>query len=695
LNLPFYIARRYLFAKKSHNAINIISLVSMCGVVVATVAMICTLSVFNGFKELTTTLFSVFDPQLKITAVEGKVFDPAKAAFDAVRRLPEVSLCCGTLQENALAVYGNRQEISILKGVDSSFSALVQIDTVIIDGSFKLNEGDINYAVLGIGLASSLGINAAFAYPIDIYMPKRNEVINIANPSAAFQMECAFVGGVYHINQPVYDEGFMIVSINMLRQMLDYETEVSALELRLVEGADVTAVKKKIISILGDEFAVKDRYEQQEASFKMVQIEKWVSFLMLCFILVLALFNLLGSLAILMIEKEDDVSKLRSMGADNRMINRIFLFEGWMISLFGAMAGVVIGLALCFLQQRFGLISLGATAGTFVVDAYPCEVEWMDVIIVFITVVVIGFLAVFYPVHFLGRKWLNKGVAIGLSALLMASCGGGTKDASTSHEIAVTVEPLRYFAEKIAADDYEFFAVVPAGQSPETYDPSPRETARIGKGRAFLHFNSLPVEHSITASIEENNPNIMVADVSVGMNFHDVKEDEHHTDHAHHDPHIWTSFAGARVVASNICKTLLVMNPDEEDVYLSRCKRFMDELQTLENQLHQTLDTLSCSSFVVYHPALTYFADEFGLTQISIEADGKEPSPATMKRLIDKALADKVRVVFVQIEFDRKHAEQVAAAIGARIVVINTLDYQWDKQMIRIAKALAGNEELD
>ncbi|MDR3252022.1 MAG: zinc ABC transporter substrate-binding protein [Tannerella sp.] len=287
-------------------------------------------------------------------------------------------------------------------------------------------------------------------------------------------------------------------------------------------------------------------------------------------------------------------------------------------------------------------------------------------------------------------------MAVGLLALLCGGCGGGAKEASTSREIAVTVEPLRYFAEKIAADDYKFFAVVPAGQSPETYDPSPRETARIGKGRAFLHFNSLPVEHSIAASIQANNPNITVGDVSVGMSLHVIKEDEHHTDdHAHHDPHIWTSFAGARVIASNICKTLSVMNPDEEDVYLSRCKRFTDELQTLENQLHRTLDTLSCRSFVIYHPALTYFADEFGLTQISIEADGKEPSPATMKRLIDKALSDRVRVVFVQIEFDRKHAEQVAAAIGARIVVINTLDYQWDKQMIRIAKALAGDEKLD
>jgi lipoprotein-releasing system permease protein/zinc transport system substrate-binding protein len=337
-------------------------MVSVCGVVVATIAMVCTLSVFNGFKGLTTTLFSVFDPDLKITLVEGKVFDPTTPEMKAVCGLPEVQLSCGVLQENALVRYGERQEISILKGVDSSFHQLVQIDTAIIDGKFILNEGEFSYAVLGIGLTSALGVNAAFTRPLEIFMPERTRTVNIANPATSFIVEYVYIGGVYHINQPVYDEGFMLLSIDLLRSMLDYEKEVSALELKLIPGADVSQVKKNIADFIGNGFMVKDRYEQQESSFKMVQVEKWVTYLMLCFILILALFNVLGSLAILMIEKEEDVSKLRSMGASNRLINRIFLFEGWMISLLGAVIGVVIGIILCFLQQHFGLISLGETA---------------------------------------------------------------------------------------------------------------------------------------------------------------------------------------------------------------------------------------------------------------------------------------------------------------------------------------------
>lgn len=707
-------------------------MVSVCGVVVATIAMICTLSVFNGFKGLTTTLFSVFDPDLKITPVEGKVFDPTTANMERICALPGVELCCGVLQENALVRYGGRQEIAVLKGVDSMFHHLVQIDTVIIDGRFILSEDEFSYAVMGIGLASSLGVNAAFAYPAEIYMPKREATVNAANPSSSFQVEYAHVGGVYHINQPVYDEGFMLVPIELLRSMLNYEKEVSALELKLIPDTDVALVKKEITNLIGHGFVVKDRYEQQEASFKMVQIEKWVSYLMLCFILILALFNVLGSLAILMIEKEADVSKLRSMGADNRLINKIFLFEGWMISLLGAIIGVVIGLLLCFLQQHFGFISLGETAGTFIVDAYPVEVDWWDVLLVFLTVVTIGFIAVLYPVHYLGKRWLNKGVAACLLLpFLLVGCGGQKKetkdeaDSGKSGEIAVTIEPLRYFAEKIAGDDYSFFAVVPVGQSPETYDPSPREMIRVGQSMAYFHLGQLGLEQVLEKSVRENNSGARLFNLSEGMNYHLNEESVHvsdhsdmhehpehthsadcvheihvghhhtHCSHGEHDPHIWASFEGARVMSGNICEALSSLNKEKADFYKSNHLRLLKELDTLESSLREQLDTLSCRAFVIYHPALTYFADEFGLTQLSIEADGKEPAPSSLKKLIEDARKAQAKVVFVQMEFDSKHAEQIAHEMDARVIAINPLDYKWDTQMKRIADALVADGKID
>jgi len=702
LNLAFYIARRYLFAKKSHNAINIISTISVCGVVVATIAMICVLSVFNGFRELAVANFSFFDPDLKITPVAGKVFDPTTDEMRRVCELSEIQAYCGVLQENALVRYGDRQEISIVKGVDTTFRYLTQIDSAILDGEFRLKAGDINYAVIGQGLAASLGVNAAFAYPMEIFMPERTGSFNIANPTDFAVVEYAYIGGVYHVNQPIYDESFMLISIDVLRSMLSYEKEVSALELKLVPGTDVSATKKKITNLIGRDFMVKDRYEQQEASYKMIQIEKWVSFLMLCFILILALFNMVGSLAILIIEKEEDVNKLRSMGADNRLISRIFLFEGWMISLLGAVIGVAVGVALCLVQKYFGLISLGETAGMFIVDAYPVIVEGMDVLIVLITVITIGFIAVLYPVHYIGKKWLNKGVVICflLLSISLAGCGGGQKKGTADgqkKEIAVTIEPLCYFAQKIAGEDYAFFSVLPVGRSPETYDPSLREMVRVGQSEAFFYMNQMPFERMLLKSIQENKSGAQLFDLSEGIDSlpHEPAGVRHDESHGAHDPHIWTSFIGVKMIAENVYKALSTLNKEKTTAYQSNYLRLKNELEQLETALHEQLDTLSCRGFVIYHPALTDFAKEFGLVQFSIEEDGKEPSPATLKRLIEEARSAKVKVVFVQMEFDRTHAEQVAAAIGARTVTVNPLDRQWDEQMKRIAKALITNWEMD
>lgn len=408
MNFPFYIARRYLFSKKSHNAINIISMVSVCGVVVATIALVCALSVYNGFNDLVSTLFSSFDPELKITPRTGKVFDPTTQQMEQVKKMPEVASFCDVLQDNALVRYKERQGVATIKGVDDNFGQLSQIDSVLVDGEFKLSDEVANYATLGIGLASSLGINAGFVSPIEIYAPKRDEKVNLSNPASSFNQEYAFIGAVFCINQQMYDEEYMLVPISLARSLFRYDKEVSAIELRLVDGANVSAVSRDIKEILGDDYLVKDRFEQQAASFKMMQVEKWMTFLILSFILAIALFNVVGSLSMLMIEKQGDVRTLRNMGVDDRLIRHIFLIEGWMISAFGALIGVVIGLVLCLLQQELGLIKLGQNAGAFIINAYPVRVAAGDIATVFITVLTIGFLAAWYPVHYLGRKWLNK-----------------------------------------------------------------------------------------------------------------------------------------------------------------------------------------------------------------------------------------------------------------------------------------------
>lgn len=407
MNLPFYIARRYLFSKKSHNAINIISMVCVCGVVVATIAVVCALSVYNGFNDLVAGMFSSFDPELKISPRTGKVFDPTTAEFQKVKQLRDIARFGEVLQDNALVRYHDRQDIAVIKGVDENFSHLTLIDSILIDGSFILKDEVADYATLGVGLSAKLGAKPGFASPLEIYVPKRDEKVNLSNPASSFNQEYAYIGGVFLINQQVYDEGYMILPISLVRQLLKYDKEVSSIELKLANGADISSTKKQIKALLGDRFIVQDRYEQQEASFKMMQVEKWMTFLILSFILAIALFNVVGSLSMLMIEKKDDVRTLQNMGADDKLIRRIFLFEGWMISGFGAVIGIVIGLVLCLLQQHFGFIKLGQTAGAFVIDAYPVRVVFTDLLVAFITVAAIGLMAAWYPVHYLGKKWFN------------------------------------------------------------------------------------------------------------------------------------------------------------------------------------------------------------------------------------------------------------------------------------------------
>lgn len=409
MNLPFFIARRYLFSKKKHNAINIISGISVCGVALATLALVCTLSVFNGFQDMVAGFFTAFDPELKITVLEGKVFDPLESRVQQVRALPEIDVWTETLEENAMVQYKDRQAMAVIKGVEDNFEQLTSIDSLLYGtGKFILNDSVVDYGFMGVELVSELGTGLQFVDPLRVYAPKRNVRVNIANPSAAFNQDYLFSpGAVFVVNQQKYDSRYILTSLGFARRLFNYDTEVSAIELKLKPGSNTDAVQKKMERILGDRFIVQNRYEQQADVFRIMEIEKLISYLFLTFILTIACFNVIGSLSMLILDKREDTETLRNLGADDRLIARIFLFEGRLISVFGAIAGIVLGLLLCFLQQRFGLISLGGN-GSFVVDAYPVSVHATDIILVFVTVITVGFLSVWYPVRYLSKRLLKK-----------------------------------------------------------------------------------------------------------------------------------------------------------------------------------------------------------------------------------------------------------------------------------------------
>ena len=409
MNLPFYIARRYLFSKKKHNAINIISAVSVCGVALATLALVCTLSVFNGFQDMVAGFFTAFDPELKITVREGKVFDPHESRVAQIHAMPEIEVWTETLEENAMVQYKDRQTMAVIKGVEDNFEQLTAIDSLLYGtGKFVLNDSVVDYGILGVELMSELGTGIQFVDPLQVYAPKRNARVNMANPAASFNSDYLFSpGAVFIVNQQKYDARYILTSLGFARRLFDYDTEVSAIEIKLKPGSNIDAVEKNMEEILGERFVVQNRYEQQADVFRIMEIEKFISYLFLTFILAIACFNVIGSLSMLILDKRDDVETLRNLGAGDQLITRIFLFEGRMISVFGASIGIVLGLLLCFLQQKFGLISLGGGNGSFVVDAYPVSVHLTDVLLVFVTVIAVGFLSVWYPVKYLSRRLLS------------------------------------------------------------------------------------------------------------------------------------------------------------------------------------------------------------------------------------------------------------------------------------------------
>ena len=406
MDFPFYIARRYLFSKKSTNVINVISAISVVGVAVATMALVVTLSVFNGFHDLVASFFTSFDPQIAITPTKGKTVAADDTLLAKVRELPEVEVATECLEDQALAIYGDRQAMVMIKGVDDNFDQLTHIREILLgEGTFELHAADMNYGILGIRLADQLGTGYRYTEPMRIFAPRRQGQLDMSNPTGGFvEDELYSPGCIFCVQQARYDKSYIITSINFARSLFDQYGMLSSLELRLKPGSDFEAVKSRIKKICGDRFYVKDRYEQQDDTFKIMKIEKLIAYIFLTFILMVACFNIIGSLSMLIIDKRDDVTTLRNLGASDRQITRIFLFEGRMISAVGAVIGILIGLLLCWIQQQFGVIALGSQAGAFVVNAYPVSVHPTDVVLIFVTVIAVGFLAVWYPVHYFARK---------------------------------------------------------------------------------------------------------------------------------------------------------------------------------------------------------------------------------------------------------------------------------------------------
>ena len=409
MNFGLYVARRYLFSKKSTNAINVISGISVVGVAVATMALIVTLSVFNGFSDLVATLFTAFDPQLEVTPVVGKTAPADDPVLTEIRQLPQVEVATECVEDMALVTYHGRQAMVTVKGVEDNFDRLTHIREILYgDGTFELHAADLHYGILGIRLAEQLGTGYRFDEPLQVYTPRREGQVDVTDPADGFVQDELYSPGVlFSVMQAKYDKNYVLTSIGFARRIFDQQGMLSSLELRLKPGSDFEAVKRDIQRIAGDKYTVKDRYEQQDDTFRIMKIEKFIAYIFLTFILVVACFNIIGSLSMLIIDKREDVVTLRNLGASDKQITQIFMFEGRIISALGAVIGLVIGLLLCWIQQTFGVIALGSSAGSFIVDAYPVSVHLWDVVLVFVTVLAVGFLSVWYPVRYFSRRLLS------------------------------------------------------------------------------------------------------------------------------------------------------------------------------------------------------------------------------------------------------------------------------------------------
>ena len=408
MNLSLYIAKRYLFSKKSHQVINIISGVAIAGIALATAAMVCTLSVFNGFQGVVAKQFSAFDADIRITAASGKVITTDASEIEEVAGMPEIEAKSFCVEGKAMAGIGGKQTMVTIKGVDNNFASLTNIQEILYGpGEFVLNDGTNDYAVLGGGLTETLGCGVLFDTPLEIYVPNRQGNVNLTIPARNFKKSEVYSSGlVFVLNQPEYDGEYIITSDSFARDIFSREAnEATSMELKLKGNVNAAKTKKEVEKILGSNYIVQDRYEQQESVYKVMQVEKMISYIFLTFILMVACFNIIGSLAMLIIEKRENMKTLHSLGAENKTIANIFVFEGAIISTIGAIIGIVAGVALSLLQQHFGLISMGST-DDFIVESYPVEIVPGDVALIFATVIVVGFITVWLPVKALTKRYI-------------------------------------------------------------------------------------------------------------------------------------------------------------------------------------------------------------------------------------------------------------------------------------------------
>jgi lipoprotein-releasing system permease protein len=393
-------------AKKSHNAINIISVISVMGVTVGTMALVVILSVFNGFDNLVRSLINSFNPDLKITLVEGKTFVPDASSLRKIRELPGVYDISFILEDKALVRYDEQQTIGVVKGVSNNYASITGVDSMMVDGSYNLGSTDVPQAVIGRGIAIFLNVRLLSPRQMTLFVPRRLKQPSL-DADRALNRKYISVSGVFSIEQD-FDIKYIIVPLDFARELFEYSNgEVNTLEVKITEGANTGAIQQRVEGILGPGFLVQNRYQQNDVFYKTMQAEKWAIFLILVFILVVASFNVIGTLTMLMLEKKKDIITLRNLGADSNLLRRIFLLEGWLISASGAVLGTLLGLFICWLQLHFEIIRLQGS-GSFIIDAYPVLVKPLDVILTFASVIIIGFVAAWYPIHFLTRRYVGE-----------------------------------------------------------------------------------------------------------------------------------------------------------------------------------------------------------------------------------------------------------------------------------------------
>jgi len=406
LKFPIFIARRYLFAKKSHHAINIITLVSVAGVAVGTMALVIVLSVFNGFERVILSMFNAFNPDLEIRLKEGAVFTLDEIPLQELKNIPGVVLFSEVLDESALVTHQNRQHLVTMRGVQPTYATITGIDTMLVTGSFSLEDGEADFFVIGQGVEYVLGANIHdFMNPFNLYVPRRGRTPGL-HPSQAFNATTNFASGVFGV-QAEFDMEYVLVPIRLARQLLDHDNEISSLVMALDQNANENRVQKEVQELVGPTFEVRNRLQQQDFLYRIMRTEKWAIFFILTFILIIASFNVIGSLTMLVIEKTRDIQTLHSMGASQKLLRKIFLAEGIMISLGGALVGLLAGVLISWLQMRFGLVSIQAE-GTFVIDAYPVLIKGTDLVLIALTVFAIGTVASLLPVKKIALLIRNK-----------------------------------------------------------------------------------------------------------------------------------------------------------------------------------------------------------------------------------------------------------------------------------------------